>query len=138
MPRKSTPTFITEIPLIVSSEQEKELNARFNAGLRLYNACLNEANLRMKAVRKSEAFQKAKSLPKKVKNAKGEEINNPERIKAFSAARKNQDYLEFSLHNYAEKTADDSIWIGEKLDRFTQQKLASRAFKATERVLFGW
>ncbi|GET37612.1 hypothetical protein [Microseira wollei] len=60
MARKKTPSFITEIPLIVDSKQEKELLSKLEASRQLYNACLNEAIVRMELVRNSEAFKAAK------------------------------------------------------------------------------
>ena len=59
MARKTTPSFITEIPLIVNSKQEKELLSRFQAARQLYNACLNEVMVRMELVRKSEQYKAA-------------------------------------------------------------------------------
>jgi len=126
MPRCKTPSFVTEVPLIVSSQMERELTARFNAGLRLYNACLNEAETRMKLVRQSAAYQSARTLPK-----------GKARTEAFKAARTPYRYSEYDLHSYAGLVAKRSKWIAQKLDVNTIQKLATRAFKATEGVMFG-
>ena len=60
MARSTTPSFITELPLKIDSQLEKQLNARFQAGRQLYNACLNEALIRMELVRNSLAYQQAK------------------------------------------------------------------------------
>jgi len=43
----TTPSFVVELPLVVDSKQESELNSKFQAGRKLYNACLNEALVRM-------------------------------------------------------------------------------------------
>jgi putative transposase len=137
MPRKTTPSFIFEVELIVASQQEKELDARFNAGLRLYNACLGEAMRRMELVRNSEEYKAAKKLPKTIKNDSGEYIANPERKEAFIKARQAYRYSDFDIQAFATQTAKASKWIAEKLDSNTQQKLATRAFNATEKVLFG-
>lgn len=137
MPRKTTPTFITELPLVVTSQDEKELNARFNAGMRLLNACLGEALVRMKLLRKSAAFQAARQLPHTVKGKDGKSIKNPERAKAFTCARQAHRFTEYDLHAFATLTANRSIWIAQKLDSNTQQKLATRAFRAVEKVLLG-
>lgn len=124
--RCKTPSFITEIPLTVTSQDEKELTARFNVGSRLYNACLNEAMVRMNLVRNSDLYKVAKSLPK-----------GKQRTEAFKIARETFRYSEFSLHAYASLIAKRSVWISEKLDSNTIQTLATRAFKASERVIFG-
>ncbi len=57
MARSTTPSFITEVPLIVDSKQEAELLSRFQAGRQLYNACLNEAMKRLELVRNSELYK---------------------------------------------------------------------------------
>lgn len=125
MPRSKTPSFVTDIPLVVDSAQEKELLARFQAGRQLYNACLNEAMVRMRLVQQSEAYQSARKLP-----------SGKARTNAFSAARKAYRYSEYDLHSYAQADAKRSSWIAEKLDVNTQQTIATRAFRASERVLF--
>lgn len=131
MPRKTTPSFITTIPLIVTSRDEKEIDARFNSGMRLLNACLNEAEIRMNLVRNSEAYQTARKIPR----------STPEQVKArgeaFNAARKAYRFSDFDIQAYATQVANSSRWIAEKVDSNTQQKLATRAFKAVERVLLG-
>ncbi len=114
MPRKTTPSFIFEVELIVTSQQEKELDARFNAGLRLYNACLGEAMRRMELVRNSEAYKAAKKLPKTIKNDKGEYVANPERRDAFIKARQAYRYSDFDIQHEATQTAKASKWIAEK------------------------
>ena len=137
MPRKTTPSFITELPLIVTSQDEKELKARFNAGMRLLNACLNEADIRMKLVRNSQTFKQALKLTKIVQKKDGNPVANPERVKAFAQARAAARFTEYELHSFATVVANKSKWIAEKLDANTQQKLATRAFKAVEKVLLG-
>lgn len=126
MPRSSTSTFITEIPLIVDSSQEKELLSRFQAGRQLYNALLNEAIVRMELVRNSNLYKQAKKLPK-----------GKERDTAFAEARKAYRYSDYNLQGYATIVSNSAKWIADKIDSNTQQKLANRAFKASERVLFG-
>ncbi|MUG91297.1 transposase [Scytonema sp. UIC 10036] len=128
MARKKTPSFITEIPLIVDSSQEKELLSKFEAARQLYNACLNEAMVRMELVRNSEAFKLAKKIPKSKKK---------ERTDAFSAARSAYRYSDYDLQAYATIVANLSKWIADKIDSNTQQTIAKRAFKASVRVIFG-
>ncbi|MGB7442006.1 MAG: hypothetical protein WA919_13120, partial [Coleofasciculaceae cyanobacterium] len=67
MSRKSTSTFITEIPLTVNPSEEKVLLSRLEAGRQLYNACLGEAIRRVRLVRQSKLFGQAKKLPKTTK-----------------------------------------------------------------------
>ncbi len=128
MPRKKTPSFITEIPLIVDSAEDAELLSKFEAARQLYNACLNEAMVRMDLVRNSEAFKAAKKIPRDKKK---------ERSEAFSAARKAYRYSDFDLQAYANNVANSSKWIADKIDSNTQQTIATRAFRASEKVIFG-
>ncbi|WP_248277818.1 transposase [Brasilonema sp. UFV-L1] len=128
MARSASPSFITEIPLVVDSKQETELLSRFQAGRQLYNACLNEAMKRLKLVRNSESYQAAKQIPKTKKK---------ERSDAFKKAREQYRYSEYDLHSFATSTSNDSKWIAQKVDSNTQHKLATRAFKASERVMLG-
>ncbi|MGH7998490.1 MAG: hypothetical protein ACREPR_03440, partial [Brasilonema sp.] len=44
---------------------------------------------------------------------------------------------EYDLHSFASTTSKNAKWIGQKIDSNTQQKLATRAFKASERVMLG-
>ena len=124
--RSSTKSFITELPLVVDSLTEKKLLSRFQAGRQLYNACLSEAETRMKLVKQSDAYNYAKTL------AKGKARNE-----AFKKARSVYRYSEYELHSYATLVANKSKWIAANIDSNTQQKLATRAFNASEKILFG-
>ena len=126
MSPRSTSTFVTEIPLIVDSSQDKELLSRLQAGRQLYNALLNEAMVRMELVRDSELYKQAKKLPK-----------GKDRDKAFTEARKAYRYSDYYLQAFATIISNSAKWIADKIDSNTQQKLATRGFKASERVLFG-
>lgn len=129
MPKSSTPSFITTVSLVVNSQAEAELLSRFQAGRQLYNALLNEAMVRMKLVRKSDLYQFARKLPKLPKN----KLRN----EAFKVACQQYRYSEYDLQAYATVVANQSKWIADKVDSNTQQKLATRAFKASSRVILG-
>lgn len=131
MGSKKSPSFVTEFALSVDSESASELKARFNAGLRLYNACLNEAMVRVDLVRNSVPYQQAKQIKPTTEELK------KQRSELFNTARKQNRYSDFELQSYAGIVATDSDWIAEKLDSHTIQKLGTRAFKASEKVLFG-
>lgn len=128
MARSKTSSFVIELPLVVDSRQEKELLSRYQAGRQLYNACLSEAMARMGLVRNSEAYKEAKTIPRD---------NKKERSFAFSTARATYRYSDYDLQAYATQVSNNSKWIAQNLDSNTQQTLATRAFKASERVLFG-
>lgn len=128
MARSKTSSFVTELPLVIDSKHSEELLSRFQAARQLYNACLNEAMLRMKLVYNSEAYQTAKKVSREQKKKRSD---------AFSTARQAYRYSEYDLHTYATLVSTKSKWIAEKVDSNTQQTLATRAFKASEKVLFG-
>ena len=136
LPKSKTSSFITELPLILESWQDSELLSRFQAGRQLYNACLNEAMVRMNLLRNScrggfvtRPYLAAKKIPRTQKK---------KRSRAFAEARKAYRYSDYDLQGYATVISTKSKWIREKLDSNTQQTLATRAFKASEKVLFGF
>lgn len=124
MTKSTTPSFITTIPLVVTSQAESELLSRFQAGRQLYNALLSEAMVRMRLVQKSQEYQSAKKLPK-----------GKARTEAFAVARKQYRYSEYDIQAYGTVVANKSKWIAQKIDSNTQQKLATRAFQASEKVM---
>jgi hypothetical protein len=125
--RSKTPSFVLEIGLIVDSKSDAELLSRFQAGRQLYNACLSEAVRRMDKLRKSAEYLSAKHLPLKSK----------QRSVAFTNARAQYRFTDYDLQAFANVTANRSVWIAQKIDSNSVQTLATRAFKAAERLLFG-
>jgi transposase len=126
VPKKApSPSFVCELPLKVTPYSEGVLLTRLEAARQMYNACLGEALRRVKLIRQSSYFRKARSL----------HTNNPERKVLFKRARERYDFSEYALHSYSTKVRQS--WIGEHIDSNTAQKLATRAYKAVEKVLFG-
>ncbi|MFB2935083.1 zinc ribbon domain-containing protein [Aerosakkonemataceae cyanobacterium BLCC-F154] len=123
--KTKTPTFIVEIPLVVSSKDVGVLSSRFETGRQLYNACLGEAMRRLKLVKQSRKYLAAKKLKK----------GSKARTEAFKVANQTHKYSEYDLHSFA--TIVRNSWIGEHLDSTTAQKLATRAFKASQKVALG-
>ncbi|MBD0343700.1 MAG: transposase [Coleofasciculus sp. Co-bin14] len=99
--------------------------SRLEAARQMYNACLGEAMSRVRLIRQSKDFNKARSL----------KSSNPERKVLFKRARERYEFSEYALHSYS--TFIRQSWIGEHIDSNTAQKLATRAYKAVEKVLFG-
>ncbi|WP_414585859.1 hypothetical protein [Scytonema sp. PCC 10023] len=123
-----TTSFVTEIPLITTSKDLSVLAARCEAGRQLYNAVLSEGKSRLQLVRDSDLYQQAKQINKTDKKAK---------VGAFQKARDVYRFSDYDLQAFANKTAIASVWIKLHLDANTIQKIASRAFKALERMAFG-
>ncbi|HAA27285.1 MAG TPA: transposase, partial [Cyanobacteria bacterium UBA8553] len=120
-----TPSFVTELALVVSPADEGILLTRLEAARQMYNALLGEAMRRVRLIRQSKDFNRARSL----------KPNNPERKVLFKRARERYDFSEYALHSYS--TTLRHSWLGDHLDSNTTQKLATRAYKAVEKVLFG-
>ena len=120
-----TPSFVTELPLVVSPASEGILLTRLEAARQMYNALLGEAMRRVKLIRQSKDFTRARSL----------KPSNRERKVLFKRARERYNFCEYALHSYS--TSLRHSWIGDHLDSNTVQKLATRAYKAAEKVLFG-
>ncbi len=91
----------------------------------MYNACLGEALRRVRLIRQSKDFNRARSL----------KLSNPERKILFKQAREQYEFSEYAIHSYS--TQIRHSWIGDHIDSNTAQKLATRAYKAVEKILFG-
>jgi len=122
---KRTPSFVCELPLQMKARESQILSAAFDASRQLYNACLGEAQRRLSLMRQSRMWQEARKLPK----------NDPTRKKLFQEAKVRFEFNEYALHDYAAKVK--SSFIGEHIGINIAQKLATRAFGAVEKILFG-
>jgi putative transposase len=120
-----TDTFVHEIPLKTTPHDEAVLDVRLEAARNLYNACLRESLRRLDLMRESKAYQAARELPK-----------GKPRKAAFTASRKDHGFREYDIHPFAAKTCK-TCWIGDHLDAFTIQKIASRVFGAVEQHAYG-
>jgi putative transposase len=120
-----SPSFVCEVPLRVSRTQERTLLARLEAARQVYNACLGEARTRVRLVRQSKAFQRARTLPR----------DDPTRKTLFAQARAQHAFSDYALHAYVQPMGH--TWLGDHLDSLTLQKLASRAYGAANRLLLG-
>jgi len=136
MPKAQAPRLVVELPLVANSYEMAVLESRFNAAQNLYNAVLDECLKRMHLVQNSEAYQSTKKIPKDKKK---------ERSEAFNKAKQAYRYSDYDIQAFATIVANSSKWIKQHLDSntivpkrdATQQKIATRAFKATERIMFG-
>jgi len=126
--RTKTPSFILELAIKVSPGQSKVIRSRFEAGRNLYNALLSEAVKRLKALRNSPEYQAARATPKTPEYKE-------EKRAAFKEARSQYGFTEYALHAFA--TTARTNWIAEHIDANTAQTLATRAFRATDQVVFG-
>ena len=136
-PKKvKTPSFILELPLRVSRKNEKIILSQLESARKIYNASLGEAKRRVNLVRQSVLFQEARKIPKVSKDSlKPKDIQSRKLKKdLFLKARESYNFNEYSLHKYA---GDLRHNLPNNLDIHTVQKLATRAFKSVEKILFG-
>src|SRR5260221_1712424 len=91
-PPRHTSSFVCEVPLRVSRAQERIRLARLEAARQVYNACLGEAHTRVRLVRQSKAFQRARTLPR----------DDPTRKTRFTQARAQHAFSAYALHAYVQ------------------------------------
>jgi len=138
MPKAKTDSFIVEVPLAITSSEEKCLLARLEAARQVYNACLGESLKRLGLLRQSKAYQTARKMPRGRTGRGATEKQKrmaKARASAFREANAVVGFREYDLHAYAKQF--NHCWLGEHLDINTIQKLATRAFKAVQQHSFG-
>lgn len=126
--RAKTASIILELPLHPTPGQSKVIRARLEAGRNLYNALLGEANYRLKRLKSSPEWQAACAIPKTLQC-------KAQRRAAFKEACEKYEFSEYAMHAFA--TSARTSWIAAHIDANTAQTLATRAFRAVQRVAFG-
>ncbi|GHO68157.1 hypothetical protein KSC_070490 [Ktedonobacter sp. SOSP1-52] len=124
--RPATPTFLLELPLVVDPGQATRLRAHLEAARQLYNAILSQGQKCLRRMRADAAWQAARYLPRTQKT---------ERAVAFSALRKQYGFTEAALHEAVKGLRVG--WIAEHIDAVLAQTLATRAYRALNRVCLG-
>jgi hypothetical protein len=126
MKKSTTPTFLLELPLAVNARQAKRLQAHFEAARALYNALLGEALRRLYLMQADLAWQAARTIPK---------VQKRERAAAFSRLRQDHGFTEYAMHAFVKGA--NCTWIGDHIDSVMTQTLATRAYRAVNRVCLG-
>jgi len=125
-PTKKTPTFLLELPLVVQAGQAARLRAHLEVGRQFYNAVLSAGQCRLHRMRADPAWQAARAIPR---------THPQERRAAFAALRERYGFSEYAFHALARKLRVS--WLAEHLDAVLAQTLASRAYRALNRVCLG-
>jgi hypothetical protein len=125
-PKTKTPTFLLELPLAVESGQAARLRAHLEAGRQFYNAVLSAGQRRLRRMKADPAWQGARAIPR---------THTQERRAAFSALRERYGFSEYAFHDLAK--ALRVSWLAEHLDAVLVQTLATRAYRALNRVCVG-
>jgi Transposase and inactivated derivatives len=131
MSKKSGPSFVLELPLVVSPHESRVLSVRFEAGRQLYNAVLGEALRRLDRMKQSKAWQSARKMPQGAPKSPEQKA----RAEAFALIAKNIGFTDYDIQSYATQ-CKNACWIGAHLDAHTTQKIATRAFLAAQRYQF--
>ncbi len=125
--RSKTPTFLLELPLSVGQGQARRLRAHFEAARCLYNVLLGEALARLHKMRADPQWQEAcAAIPK---------AHKQERKAAFARLRHAYGFSEYALHAFAKDA--NCTWIADHIDATMAQTLATRAYRAVNRVCLG-
>jgi hypothetical protein len=125
-PKQKTPTFLLELPLEVSAGQAARVGAHLEVGRQFYNALLSKGQRRLHRMRADPDWQAARAIPRTQKR---------ERKAAFAALRERYGFSEYAFHELARKLR--VAWLAEHLDAVLAQTLATRAYRALNRVCLG-
>ena len=123
MARKCTPTYTIELPLQIPIWQQHRLEKKFKIARNVYNSCLGEALKRHKRVKADKEYR---TLLR--------ELKSKERDKQLSDIRFAYGFSEYGLHDFVKLVQRK---FKENIGSFEAQKLATRAFKAVEKLHFG-
>ncbi len=124
--KPKTPTFLLELPLLAEAGQAARLGAHLEVGRQFYNAVLSAGQQRLRRMRADPAWQAARAIPRP---------QPQERKAAFAALRERYGFSEYAFHELAKELRVS--WLAEHLDAVLAQTLASRAYRALNRVCLG-
>ncbi|KAB7705286.1 transposase [Bacillus aerolatus] len=126
--KRSTPSYVLTLPLKVEKNQLHHLEKRFETARRLYNACLREAEKRLRVMRESKAYRRARKLPASTS------AERKARAAAFQSVNQRFRFEEYALHDFVKPMQRTFKHL---IDSQAAQKLATRAFDAVQKVQFG-
>ncbi len=116
--------FVCEIPLATTPRQESALAKRFEAARQIYNACLGEALKRLRRMRESRDWQRARAMQKS--QAKAD---------LFAKLKSQHEFKKSALERYAIACKNGAF--KEHLGAHETQAMAKRAFNAVEQYAYG-
>ena len=124
--KENTPTFLLELPLEVEAGQARRLRSHLEAGRQFYNAVLSEGQRRLRRMKADPAWGAAQALPR---------TRPLERRAAFSALRQQYGFSDSAFQGFAKELRVS--WLADHLDAVLAQTLATRAYRALNRVCVG-
>jgi putative transposase len=129
MPRKSTPSFVVEIPLQVTPGDERQLLATFEAAKRVYNTVLQAGLKSVQAMRADPAWATAKAMPHKL------DEERKARSEAYIAVRKAHGFTDSAFQALAIE-CKNAGGFSSRLGSHITQKLGTRVFKALDEWIY--
>ncbi|MGL4522602.1 MAG: RNA-guided endonuclease TnpB family protein [Bacilli bacterium] len=115
--------FVLTLPLKTEKFHEDIIENRLEIARKIYNSCLSELIKRRKVMKESKEFRRTIKLPK-----------SKEKNKRLADFNKLYGVTEYSLHTYVKPMQHK---YKKNIDSHTAQKIATRAYKAMERLVFG-
>jgi len=120
--KSKTPSYVLTLRIRTETHQEHKLTKRFEIARKIYNACLGELYKRYATLKQSKRYRVVCRMEK-----------GKERNKLFSALNKEFGLAEYSLHEFVKPMQHQ---FKMNIDAFTTQKIATRAFKAFEKLMY--
>ncbi|WBL17233.1 transposase [Sutcliffiella sp. NC1] len=120
--KSKTPSYVLTLRIKTEIHQEHKLSKRFELCRGMYNACLRELLKRYTALKQSKKYKVV------CKMEKGKKRN-----KLFLELNKEFGLAEYSLHEFVKPMQHK---FKKNIDSFTSQKIATRAFKAFEKLMY--
>lgn len=137
MLRAKTPSFIAEFPVGSTTADGRELDVRLDAERNVYNASLGESLRRLRLMRESRSWQRARAMPRTLGvDEAGKRIPNRERAALFKATQADFGFTSASIQRFAERCRD-ACWMGEHAGSHDVQTTSLRAFRAVQQYAFG-
>ena len=119
--------YIHEMPLVVTPRQAKVLDQRFEAARMIYNTALQEGLKRLRLMRESKDWHKARALKKAGKKKEANALYND--------VRRRFKFSEYELQAVAQ-LRNNAPHIAPMIDSQTAIAQTNRAFRACEHHLF--
>ncbi|WP_237562785.1 transposase [Bacillus dakarensis] len=120
--KSTNPSYVLTLRLATEIHQEHKLFKRFELARNIYNACLGELLKRYSTLKQSKRYKSVCRMEK-----------GKQRNQMFSDLNKEFGLAEYSLHEFVKSMQHQ---FKQNLDSFTCQKIATRAFKAFEKLLY--
>ncbi len=142
--RIKTPTYILTLKLKTNAYEEAILNKRFEIGRKLYNAVLGLALKRYNSLTERKEYRKLKKTiietNKKIKNTKDKNKIKELKIEQNKLYKEIKTlYKEFNLTEYGLINTMTPLYkpFNKNIDNKTAQAIASRAWKAIDKLING-